>query len=331
MIHPGAWPRRLLPTLASSALALTLALGDHGPTEHEHGHHAAAVAVKVEIRTDDHFRYVTSDGMPEHETGRFPNNHNPNTIRAQSHRLRMPLKPIELERPRPAGRFLFGVAVNGVPFDPGTAERWTGRSGEVWHGEAKGGQMNLGLDQHNAHVQPTGAYHYHAIPTGLLEQRSREAPEGAMVLLGWAADGYPIYGPMGHKDPKDSASELVPLRSSYRLKQGARPANGPPGDFDGTYAEDYEFVAGSGDLDECNGRFGVTNEHPNGTYYYVLTEQWPFVGRMFRGEPDSSFEKQPPPGGRPGQPGERPPPRDDRRRPPGDGGPIPPRRGGSGE
>ena len=288
----------------------------------EHGDETANLAIRVEIRTDDRFRYVTSDGLPDHATGRFPNDHNPNTIRARQHRLRMPLRPTAVERPQPTGRFLFGVAVNGVPFDPGTAERWTGPNGEIWHGEAKGGELDLGLDQHNAHVQPDGTYHYHAIPVGLLEQRAREAQPGAMVLVGWAADGFPIYGPRGHKDANDLASELVPLRSSYRLKEGARPANGPPGNYDGTYAEDYEFVAGAGDLDECNGRVGVTSEYPEGTYYYVLTEQWPFVGRMFRGAPDRSFEKQgPPPGG--GRPGDRPPPRGGRGGPPGGGRPPP--------
>ena len=30
-------------------------------------------------------------------------------------------------------------------------------------------------------------------------------------------------------------------------------------------------MAGLGDLDECNGRFGSTPEYPQGTYYYVST------------------------------------------------------------
>ena len=38
----------------------------------------------------------------------------------------------------------------------------------------------------------------------------------------------------------------------------------------GRYLEDYEYIAGSGDLDQYNGRFAVTPEYPQGVYgYYV--------------------------------------------------------------
>jgi YHYH protein len=68
-------------------------------------------------------------------------------------------------------------------------------------------------------------------------------------------------------------------------------------------------VKGAGDLDECNGRVGVTPEFPGGTYHYYLTSDFPFIPRLYRGTPDSSFERHGPPGGpnggRPG--GGRPP------------------------
>ena len=35
--------------------------------------------------------------------------------------------------------------------------------------------------------------------------------------------------------------------------------------------DDWNYVAGMGDLDQCNGRFGATPEFPQGTYYYVST------------------------------------------------------------
>ena len=49
----------------------------------------------------------------------------------------------------------------------------------------------------------------------------------------------------------------------------------------------------------------MTPEYPDGTYYYVATDSFPFIPRFFHGKPDKSFEKQmgPPPGG----PGGRPP------------------------
>jgi hypothetical protein len=85
------------------------------------------------------------------------------------------------------------------------------------------------------------------------------------------------------------------LRSSYRLREGKR-ASGPGGKFDGTFVEDFEFVAAAGDLDECNGRHGPTPEFPGGTYYYVLTDEFPYIPRHYRGTPHASFRHGPPPG-----------------------------------
>ena len=44
----------------------------------------------------------------------------------------------------------------------------------------------------NAHVQPNGTYHYHAVPNGLLESALNE-PGWRFIQLGWASDGFPIY------------------------------------------------------------------------------------------------------------------------------------------
>jgi hypothetical protein len=51
----------------------------------------------------------------------------------------------------------------------------------------------------------------------------------------------------------------------------------------GSFRQDYEYVAGLGDLDQCNGRTGVTPEFPNGIYYYAITSTFPFVHRCLRG------------------------------------------------
>jgi len=45
-----------------------------------------------------------------------------------------------------------------------------------------------------------------------------------------------------------------------------------------------------GDLDECNGREGITPEFPEGTYYYVITNEYPGVPRCFVGTPSSDFK-----------------------------------------
>lgn len=244
-------------------------------------------AVTIEER--DGYRCIVSNGIPNHEPGRFPNRNNPNSIAPQRYQFRVPLTPKSNDEPRESRGALFGVALNGVVFDPGTAEWWKDDPSLGWRMEAIGGPRNLGLDKSNAHVQPSGAYHYHGIPFGLIEKlASRSKSKSDPLLIGWAGDGFPIY-------------VQANVKSSYRLKQGNRPAqpNAPGGKYDGAYTQDWEYIAGSGDLDECNGRTGATPEFPNGTYYYVVTADYPYIPRYFRGTPDQSFHiRRPPPGGR---------------------------------
>jgi hypothetical protein len=245
---------------------------------------------KIEVEGDK--RVIKSNGIPDHEVGRFPNRGNPNGIQAQKYRYEVPLKPKVAREAIVMVRQPFGIALNGVVFDPGTAEFFQRDRSSKWNYEALSGAVKLGLDQNHAHVQPNGAYHYHGLPSKLFETLSDG--EQDMTLVGWAADGFPIYGLYGTKDPLDADSEIVELKSSYQIKAGSRPtgSDSPKGDYDGSFTIDYEYVASSGDLDECGGRFGVTPEFTEGTYYYVLTEDYPFIPRKFKGEPDPSFERQ---------------------------------------
>jgi hypothetical protein len=239
-------------------------------------------------------RHVASNGIPKHQVGRFPNRGNPHSIRPQRYDFELPLNPKAAETITSiylASRFgppnmPFGVAVNGVLFDPGTAEFWQGDRSSGWNYEALGGAVPLGIDENFAHVQPQGAYHYHGIPEQLLKELGGDATKHS-PLLGWAADGFPLYCRFGYADPNDPKSEVVPLRSSFRLKEGERPGGnqGPGGKYDGTFVEDYVYATDSGDLDECNGRFCKTPDFQNGTYAYFLTTQWPVIPRAFRGTP----------------------------------------------
>ncbi len=261
---------------------------------------------QVSIKVDGDLRVIRANGIPNHPTGAFPNRGNPNRITAQKYFFRIPAQPAAAKRTTPLGMQDFGIAINGVPFDPGAAEFYLGDRQSGWQYEALSGAVPLGIDENYAHVQPTGAYHYHGLPTALLEilglQKEKHSP-----LVGWAADGFPIYAVYGYADAKDADSEVKPLASGYRLKPGRRPSGrgAPGGRHDGTFVADYEFVEGAGDLDECNGRFCTTPEFPDGTYAYFLTEDWPVIPRAFRGTPSGDFERRRPPGGR----GRRPPPR----------------------
>ncbi len=252
-------------------------------------------AASVTWQTRDSLRTVAANGLPDHAVGEFPNSHDPVPLRPQRHEFQMPLRPEPSAAPVPLDMWLFGVAINGVPLDP-SGPFWRAQAGSGWQFEVlhPANAVALGIDVNHAHTQGRGTYHYHGLPTGLLWNLTQARP-ATMYLLGYAADGFPIYGPLAPADPADPASPLKRLRSSYRLRSGRR-GSGPGGRYDGAFVEDFEFVAGYGDLDECNGRQGLTPEYPEGTYYYVLTDEFPFIPRQFRGQPDRSFAHGPPPG-----------------------------------
>ncbi len=266
---------------------------------------ANAASTNVNISRDGYFRVITSNGIPNHATGAFPNPGNPNSISEQQYTFRMLLDPKESASITALSMYPFGVAINGVPFDPGANEWYRGDRSSGWQYEAMALDDRLGIDQNNAHVQPNGAYHYHGLPTGLIQKL---ASYGKPVLLGYAADGFPIYAPTGFPDKSGAR-----LRASYRVKSGQRKETNnrvsPGGNYDGSFVQDYEYVKGLGDLDECNGRRATTAEYPRGTYLYVITEAYPYIPRAFRGTPDESFMRRghtggPLRGGGNGRPGE---------------------------
>ena len=131
-------------------------------------------------------------------------------------------------------------------------------------------------------MQPGGAYHYHGMPEGLITQRG--GGPGRMTLVGWAADGFPIYARYGYSVATDLSSGVRAMSSSYKLKT-APGANRPSTTTYamGTFSQDYEYLAGSGDLDECNGRTGVTPEFPGGIYHYFATDTYPHLQRCIKG------------------------------------------------
>lgn len=231
---------------------------------------------KVSIETKDNYLIIQSDGIPNHQTGQFPNSGNPNAISKQNHAYRVTLNPQKTGRITAMQGQPFGVGINGVPFDPATAECYGQPRGSrpsstcEWREEGiVNGKGLLGLDHHNAHVQPNGAYHYHGVPNGLVKG------ESDLIHVGYAADGFKMY-----------VSRSDAYKSSYRLKSGVRPS-GPAGRYTGKYTQDFEYVSNLGDLDQCN---GMTTK--SGQYIYLVTQEFPFVPRCWVGTPDSSFAKR---------------------------------------
>ena len=99
----------------------------------------------------------------------------------------------------------------------------------------------------------------------LIEQSStKHSP-----IIGWAYDGYPIYGPYGYSTK--TGGTIVPMRSGY-VEESSKKSNRPPFGA-GFFVEDFTYVKVKDEdvLDENNGRFCVTPDFPNGTYAYFTT------------------------------------------------------------
>ncbi|MEZ8099628.1 YHYH protein [Vibrio bivalvicida] len=158
-----------------------------------------------------------------------------------------------------------------------------------WRYDPMSSLNGFGTDIHNAHVQPTGEYHYHGNPVAMFVQDCARGE--ASPVIGFAADGFPIYGSCFLDT---STSQVRKAASSYRLKTGARVdvgsytapvvgGNVVSSNYDGQFRGDWEYSAGLGDLDECN---GMT---VNGQYGYYVTDTFPWVINCFKGSVNSSF------------------------------------------
>jgi len=221
----------------------------------------AANAADIQTRGDS--TCISSNGLPDHATGTFPNRGNPHSIRAQRTEVCVPASPVKGTSSREVR--VTGIALNGILIRPGTADYYdassrrghsrNSRSG--WNLDAMGARRQLGLDAQNAHVDHRGIYHYHGMPPALSQLNGG-------TLMGYAADGFEIHY-IG-----DAA------RPSYMLKQGTRPS-APGGRYDGTYNQDFEYVRGYGNLDACN---GATID---GRYVYFATDAYPYFPRCLFG------------------------------------------------
>ncbi|MEM7218201.1 MAG: YHYH protein [Pseudomonadota bacterium] len=178
------------------------------------------------------------------------------------------------------------IMLNGVKVDllaAGCFGVGNGRTGcnnidQPWRYDPAFPSSGFRIDSHNAHTQNDGTYHYHGRPNALFyPDTAIESP-----VVGFAADGFPIFGTYF-----DDGGTVRRATSSYQLRAGMRPtgADDPGGSYDGTFRDDYEYVAGSGDLDECN---GMTVD---GVYGYYVTEGFPYILACFKGSPDLSFRK----------------------------------------
>lgn len=226
---------------------------------------------QVEVTISNDVRTIVANALPDHETGEFPREWNPNTISAQDTTYTLDYTPTYTWDASWARESW--VAYNGVKFELETAERVVCETGETYKIEAIQDMVNLGLDFNNAHVQPTGAYHYHGISATLVESL-----EGDDIVHVWYAnDGFPIYyskewtyAPSFALSSQEREWTDCSYRNSDVIIDGT--------DTDGTYVSDWEYDASLWDLDSCNGI------ELNGEYVYFMTDTFPYGPRCFNGE-----------------------------------------------
>jgi hypothetical protein len=203
-----------------------------------------------------------------------------------------------------------GCLLNGIPiYGLGDSKSWNGSSNVnmgsgVWNVEVYQGE-GVSLDTaFSAHPQQQGVYHSHAKPRRLYQSTPTSVHS---PIVGFAFDGYPVYGPYGYSVPTNSTSAVARMKSGYGLRNittrttlpyGVTASQAGPAVSTtyplGTYCEDYEWdAANGGDLDKYNGRFCVTPEYPGGTYAYFVTidasgtPQFPYyIGIEYYGAPD---------------------------------------------
>ncbi|MDP6849781.1 MAG: YHYH protein [Planctomycetota bacterium] len=225
--------------------------------------------------------FVEAEGVPSHEVGPWPGN--PNMIAARGWTWRIPRNPAPAtlyNYETPLGQI--GTMINGVPmYNTKDGRSYLFRG--VWEQDAiwfEGATMDVGL----GHPQNAGDYHYHSHPVKLAQQVGQNGVDHSPIL-GFAFDGYPLYGPYGFSNP-DGTGGVRRMESGYAHRNMTQRHTLPDGtqlsqyywgpDVSasyplGCYIQDFEYIAGSGDLDEFNGRFCVTPEYPQGTFAYFAT------------------------------------------------------------
>lgn len=275
-----------------------------------------------QVQYADNWVYVHTNGIPAYITGPFLDG-NPNVALPQNTIFKLPRTPQQnTGTPTATTGGDIGVFINGVAlFDFRDGCGWNsatnalcggpghppcpGPPGQLqnWNRDAVLSERS-GFDCAKGHPQQQGTYHHHQNPSAfnldlnvLSNVCDLYLADGLYTLdstqhsplIGFAFDGFPIYGGYGYANA-DGTGGIVRMRSGYALRNistrtvladGTDVPDGPPVGSTyplGYFREDYAFTPQNEPyyLDEHNGRFCVTPEYPNGTYAYFCTvdEHW---------------------------------------------------------
>lgn len=229
------------------------------------------------VQYSDSNVYVSASCIPGYDIG--PWQGNPNTPKNQNFVFKITRFPkMNPATPINTGLGHIGVWTNGVSiYNPKDGMSYNNQN--VWNQNAIVVE-GPSFDNCLGHPAPNGEYHHHLNPHCLYNDSltSEHAP-----IIGYAFDGFPVYGAFGYAN-QNGTGGIKRMQSSYHLRNITKRTTLPNGlpaasagpDVStrfplGYYVEDFEYLAGSGDLDEHNGRFCITPEYPNGIYAYFVT------------------------------------------------------------
>ena len=159
--------------------------------------------------------------------GSFPNSVNPNYISTQELTFEYPYRGgLNIEGDNTSNLLregTLGVSLSGIPlYSPYNGEYLVGTGGVLWHYNTAELLVN-GQDTYGGFPDTDDIYHYHdskfitsnawgnlnGFTSGYINS------DGHSKIIGYAADGYPIYGPYGYTNPSDSASGTQLMISGY--------------------------------------------------------------------------------------------------------------------
>ena len=150
------------------------------------GHKSPYFPKSVDLSNGGYYYWIdqNSDGVNDMwSPGDSEFRQNPNFIAEQNYSFRIPIKPTKASSPTQTSLGPIGVSINGAPFynqyeGPNTATDLI----------VPGQGVARSLDGSTGHPAQQGRYHYHMIPDSLLTASEDN-------FLGFAADGFPVYGP----------------------------------------------------------------------------------------------------------------------------------------
>ena len=269
------------------------------------------------VQYSSNFVYVSTKGIPAYVTGPFLDG-NPSLASNQNAIFKLPVNPtantgtLTSTTGGNIGIFINGVALfdyrDGVAWNaqtnalcggPGNPPCPGGPNANMpWNRDAVPAEK-LGFDCSKGHPA-MGNYHHHQNPSAykldltvistvcnLYDSDGLYAIDSTVhsPLIGFAYDGFPIYGAYGYKNANGTGG-ITRIKSGFQYRNitartvwadGTDVPDGPSVSTTyplGYFREDYEFVSHAGQadyLDEHNGRFCITPEYPNGIYCYFAT------------------------------------------------------------